>query len=90
MNERDAGRVDRVFKVGDRMLLRTKEPELPGSTTAHRRPGPGMMARGASCGAREGGRRAARAFTVTACPNPKAYALPLPRKMQPDGERGRP
>ena len=62
----DAGRVDTVFKVGDRVLLRTKEL-LDAADIGKLRPR---------------WRRWDGPVTVTACPSPSAYTLSLPSKMR--------
>ena len=63
----EAGRVDTVFKVGDRMLLWTKQAQLEVEEIGKLQPqsdGPyGSLA-------------------VTACPSPNAYTLALPCRMR--------
>ncbi len=67
--ELDVGRVDTVFKVGDRVLLRTKELLDAADRDHDRRVGKLRP-------------RWDGPFTVTACPSPNAYTLALPRRMR--------
>jgi hypothetical protein len=70
MAKLDAGRVDTVFGVGDRVLF-TVAPANPRAARCCRLGDIGKLRPW-----REG------PFTVTACPSPSAYTLALPRRMR--------
>jgi hypothetical protein len=83
----DAGRVDTVFAVGDRALLRTKElfdvadigktrQRWDGPFTVTARPSPNAYNIGKTRQRWDG------PFTVTARPSPNAYNIALPRRMR--------